>query len=386
MMRDAPQRSTGPSTLSNTTGSHSMPEGLVLEVDRKRWADARIRPLPVPERLEPGQVLFRVDRFALTANNITYCVAGDLLNYWGFFPGSEEGQGRIPVMGFGEVLESASADAEPGERFFGFFPMATHLLIQAEANHDGLVDVSPHRAQHAPVYRQYTRASTDPFYTLEGEDRMLLLRGLFLTSFLVDDYVADHDGFGAKRLIISSASSKTSIALAFQASQRDGLEVVGLTSPSNAAFVRGLGDYDRVVEYDALETLEAGVPSVFVDMAGDAEVGRRLHVHLGDALRFHSSVGATHWESGGAQGEVPGVAPEFFFAPAQIVKRTQDWGPGKLQEKMAGDWARFREGSKSWLEVVRRSGPEPVAEIYTRTLENRTPPREGQILSLWTDR
>ena len=33
-----------------------------------------------------GQAVLRVERFALTANNITYGVAGDLIGYWQFFP------------------------------------------------------------------------------------------------------------------------------------------------------------------------------------------------------------------------------------------------------------------------------------------------------------
>ena len=72
------------------------------------------RPDPAPG---PGQVLVRIDRFAFTANNVTYGVAGDMLNYWSFFP-AEEGWGRIPVWGFGDVVRS-SHDAVGGEHAGG---------------------------------------------------------------------------------------------------------------------------------------------------------------------------------------------------------------------------------------------------------------------------
>jgi len=359
--------------------------GSVFEVDRKQWDQARMRDLPLPDAMQDGQVLFRVDRFALTSNNISYAVAGDMLNYWGFFP-TEEGWGRIPVMGFGEILRSAHPEAREGERFFGFYPMATHLLIQAEANHDGLVDTIAHRSGHAPIYRQYARTSTDPFYTAESEDVLMLLRGLFLTSFLVDDFVADNDYFGAKRLLISSASSKTSIALAFQASQREGLEVVGLTSPGHLDFVTGLGFYDRVVPYADLESLDAAIPSVFVDMAGNNDVVRRLHDHLRDALRYHSVVGATHWEAGGSNEGLAGPEPVFFFAPGQVGKRAKEWGPAKLQQSLAEGWARFRESAKGWIEVQRHAGPEALTEVYAQTLAGKAFPHQGNVLSLWTDR
>ena len=36
--------------------------------------------------LADGEVLLKVDRFAFTANNVTYGVVGDRFSYWDFFP------------------------------------------------------------------------------------------------------------------------------------------------------------------------------------------------------------------------------------------------------------------------------------------------------------
>ena len=87
-----------------------------------RWVEAQRR---AGSALEPGEVLLRVDRFGLTANNITYGVVGDLMGYWNFFP-APEGWGRIPVWGFADVVASratggvpavcARAPHRPGER------------------------------------------------------------------------------------------------------------------------------------------------------------------------------------------------------------------------------------------------------------------------------
>ncbi|MDT7593409.1 MAG: hypothetical protein QOH45_2940, partial [Pseudonocardiales bacterium] len=52
-----------------------------------------------------GTVQFRVERFGLTANNLTYAVFGDSYGYWQFFP-APAGWGRIPVWGFGAVSVS----------------------------------------------------------------------------------------------------------------------------------------------------------------------------------------------------------------------------------------------------------------------------------------
>ena len=60
--------------------------------------------LPGAAALPDEALLIKVDRFALTANNITYAVLGDQLKYWQLFP-APENFGNIPVWGFGEVIE-----------------------------------------------------------------------------------------------------------------------------------------------------------------------------------------------------------------------------------------------------------------------------------------
>ena len=61
--------------------------------------------LPDADALPPDGLLVKVDRFAFTANNITYAEIGDKLGYWRFFP-APEGWGHVPVWGFAEVIES----------------------------------------------------------------------------------------------------------------------------------------------------------------------------------------------------------------------------------------------------------------------------------------
>ena len=107
------------------------------------------------------------------------------------------------------------------------------------------------------------------------------MRGLFMTSFLADDFLAEQGYRGARSVLISSASSKTSIALAFQVRQGGRARAVGLTSARNAEFVRKLGFYDQVVLYDEVASL-AKEPAVFVDMAGDGAVNAAVHRHFGD--------------------------------------------------------------------------------------------------------
>jgi hypothetical protein len=328
-----------------------------------------------------GEALLAVERFALTANNVTYAVAGDAMNYWKFFP-VPDSWGCVPVWGFGRVVESRCQDVNSGDRFYGYYPMASHVVVApARVGPQGFVDAATHRAALPPVYNQYRRVDSS---SRDDENAEMLLRPLFMTSFLIDDYLDDNAFFGARSVVVSSASSKTSIGLAFELSRRPrgSLECVGLTSGAHRSWVESLGYYDRCVPYGGIETLDREVPTVFVDIAGDGGVLRRVHEHVRDALRHTCSVGVTHWEAAERSAPVlPGPRPSLFFAPTRIQKRRADWGPGGLDERLGRDWTAFVTATRDWLSVAFVAGPDAMRAAYLEMLEGRTPPSRGVVIA-----
>jgi hypothetical protein len=352
-----------------------------FQVHRDDFRNCRVVPGGPIDELDEGQVLFKVDRFALTSNNISYAAAGDLLNYWGFFPASER-WGRIPAMGFGDVIASQNPGVEIGIRCFGFFPMSRHLIIDAKASPGGMIDSVAHRKEHAPVYRTYNDVAADPLYEQEREDQIILLRGLFMTSFLIDDLLDDEDFYRAETSIITSASSKTSIALAHLLQRRAHGPIVGLTSAKNKSFVESLGCYDEVTLYDELDSSSNDRAAVLIDMAGNGEVVAAVHERLGNQLKYSCTVGATHWEAKPGPTNLPGPKPEFFFAPARIVKRTSDWGSRGLQERLGNAWRNFAAFSDQWMNVKRHRGPEALERVYLDVLNGHIDPSDGHVISL----
>jgi hypothetical protein len=352
-----------------------------LEIDRKDYSHTRLRQEPLAE-LRAGQVRFRIERYALTANNVTYAVVGDMLGYWNFFP-TKDGWGRVPAMGWGEVVASAHPEVAGG-RYYGWFPMSQHIDMAVSPTSEGLRDEGEHRAGHAPVYRTYTATDRDPFYQAgaDAEDRHALLRGLFLTAFLADDFLGEHGYYGAARLVVLSASSKTAIGLAQRAAKRGLAEVVGVTSAANVDFVERLGWYDRVVVYDDVGSIPVDGGAVCVDMAGNSAVLERIHAHFGDALKYSMGVGLSH--HGAPRGVPPstGPTPEFFFAPTQAGKRLQEWGPQKYRELLVHALHDFVGASQSWLAVEHVYGPEAARTAWSRTLAGQVPPNVGVLASL----
>ena len=339
--------------------------------------------LPGAAALSDDALLIKIDRFALTANNITYAVLGDQLKYWQLFP-APENFGNIPVWGFGEVIASKHPGITEGERLFGYFPMATHLVIEtADVSKRGLRDAAAHRQGVAAVYNAYARVSGDPAFAGRQGDYQALLRPLFMLSFLVDDYLGENEFYGARSVMLSSASSKTAFGLAHLLhTLRGGIRVIGLTSAANTEFVRSLGCYDDVVTYDRVTSLASDQPVAFVDMAGNSELRARLHRHFGDQMKYSGRIGLTHRNSSPDEPELPGAKPTWFFAPDQIRKRAKEWGPGGIDMRFGAAWSGFAPMLDRWLKVVEGRGPTAVKQAYLDTLNGRVPPDQGHILSL----
>ena len=356
-----------------------------LEVRKDNCGDTRLVTESLPVDLAENEVLLKADRFALTANNISYAASGDAIGYWGFFP-AEDGWGRIPAMGWGNVVASAHPEISVGERVWGFFPFSTHLKINAgRVKATGFHDVSEHRAQYAPIYRQFDRAATNPIYEEAREDQDILLRGLYLTSWLVDDFLNVSDNFGGEACLITSASSKTSIALAHAVSQRGELTSIGITSAGNVAFCESLGCYETVITYDDIASLDAAQPVVLVDMAGNAKVLSDAHHHFSDNMKYSCRIGATHYEKMGSVKGLPGAKPIFFFAPGHIQTRSKEVGTAKLMMQLGRDYVGFRQFCDGWLTVERGYGPDAVSEIYQSVLSGRADPAIGRIASMWSE-
>ena len=134
--------------------------------------------------LGDGEILAKVDHFAFTANNVTYGVVGGRIGYWKFFPTAEEGWGIIPVWGFADVIESNASDIAVGERLYGYWPMATHLVMAPTKVRDTrMIDGVAHRAELPPVYNAYARVKQEPGYDGTFDDDRMALYPLYATSY-----------------------------------------------------------------------------------------------------------------------------------------------------------------------------------------------------------
>src|SRR5690606_18978584 len=113
-----------------------------------------------------------------------------------------------------------------------------------------------------PIYNFYTNTEQDPTFAPETEKLISIFRPLFVTSFLIDDHLAEQNFYKATQILLTSASSKTAQALASLLAHRKkenhlNFNLLGLTSRKNVEFVRQLGSFDQTITYDEIAHLNS---------------------------------------------------------------------------------------------------------------------------------
>ena len=366
-----------------------MTNALDVEFQVKRRELEAHRTVQVERRpLVAGEIRLAIDRFAFTANNLTYGAAGDLLGYWHFFPAANDGSdewGILPVWGFADVIESTVEDVPVGDRLYGYFPPAsTVVMTPTDVRRSSLTDGSLHRQKLPPLYNGYRRVLARDDYDRAHDDATVLLAPLHLTSFVLAHQLSSNGFYDADQVLIVSASSKTSLGLAFALSGNESApSIAGATSTRNADFVSGVGLYDATVTYDTLESLP-NVSTVVVDMAGNPAVSAQLASHLGTQLHRYINVGLTHWEELGATDAFSGGTQpanvESFFAPSYILEHMGDWAPGEFDRESTEFLQAAAHATFGWMNVEHHAGIDVLSEVYGHVCNGTLPPSAGVVI------
>ena len=354
-----------------------------IQISRDELRVARVAEVE-PGPLAEGAARLRIELFALTANNITYAAMGEgELGYWDFFP-APAGWGRPPVWGFATVVESRAAGVEVGARLYGYYPISESLdVLPVKAGPRGFVDGAPHRRAKAMVYNHYQNAAADPVYDAAFEAEQAIFRPLYGTGWWAADCV--HQGQPSPRTVVcSSASSKTALATAYQLRRLGDAKLVALTSTANLAYVRDTGLYQETLPYEAIATLRAEAPAVYLDFLGREAQTAAVHRALGASLVRSILIGATDWGSkpGGVRlptAALEGPMPEFFFVPDYAMARMQ--ADPALGTAMLKDLRTFIAGSRAYVTATRHVGTDAMQAAWERLASGATPPREALVLS-----
>jgi len=334
-----------------------------------------------------GEVVLALDRFSLTTNNITYAAYGDAIGYWKVFPTGRDDYGLMPVWGFADVVSSRAEGIAAGARVFGFFPMADRLVVQAhKISRGGFADAAPWRKAVPDIYNRYVLCAADANYDEALENAEALFRPLFITSYTAVDFLRENAFFGARQIVISSASSKTAYGAAWCLS-RENIPLIALTSQRNRAFVEGLGIYQEVRSYEDIEVLTASVPTLYLDLAGDPELRQQVHAHFGECLTYDCLVGSTQGDAFPRHDpDLTGPPPVFFFAATCLDSHRERGTLRRFYDRFFADQRAFFERVvdpvSPWIHITEHQGLENASQVVRALADGVSDPAEGAVVRL----
>ena len=359
-----------------------------LQVRKDMFFKNRLVEVPdTDHKLAEGEVLVKVEKFAYTANNITYAAAGNMIGYWKFFPAVGEnaaGWGVIPVWGFASVIKSTNPGVPVGDRIFGYFPPATYLKMKPVGiRAERFIDGAEHRSSLPAGYNIYRRVHNEAGYNPAYDEARMVLFPLHLTSFCIWDALQDKDWHEAEQVLILSASSKTSTGLGYALkADENAPKVIGITSKRNIDTVKSLELYDKVITYEEATSIDATIPTVIVDMSGNANIMASLHKHLGDNMKYTINVGLTHWADTKPQPGIISERSEFFFAPGHIQKRIKEWGGAEFDRKTGQFLVETAAKTGKWLQFKTLKGLGELAAVHADVCMGQIPANIGLVVEV----
>ncbi len=358
-----------------------------FQVKKKKFVDGEIGALSIPE-LQEGDVLIKVDKFAYTANNVTYAVAGDMIGYWQFFPATGNRDiaewGVIPVWGFADVVESNHEEVPIGDRLFGYFPPASHVVMRpAKVSEHQWLDSSEHRSSLPPAYNMYRRVANEPGYNKAFDNARMIFWPLHMTAFCIVDALQMHQWRGADQIIILSASSKTSLGLAIGLNDMsEGPAAIGITSSKNLQTTKELGVYDQLHTYDDLSEIDMTKPAVIVDMSGRTSTVNSLIDSMGNHLKYVIRVGLTHWGEAGQEPNISKDKSEFFFAPGHMQVRIKEWGGATFTKKVGAYIQNSVAKISQWMSYEKIEGLDGLMAVHKDVCLGNIPANKGLVVEM----
>ncbi|KAJ7094743.1 hypothetical protein B0H15DRAFT_929354 [Mycena belliarum] len=376
----------------------------------------------IPTALPPNHVLIKVDRFGFSANNVTYQALGEQAHfrYYDFHAApdvdgvSSKTHGLVPVWGFGTIILSSHSKITPGERIYGYLAPCRYLLVPvspSDVNKHAFYVPRPHLPADRRPYNQIIRCAADPEYTPTalGEDLTMLYRPLFWTAYWFEDWIFSLGYRGATAFLISSASAKTAFCAAFLIRKRRAggeanskVKIIGLTSKRNLGFTKGLGLYDEVVEYDSFTSALGREKWLYVDVAGNDALNKRLFEHfrtpasgeLVTAVALGMTTLAPASEKAAALSfstntfagsSAPVMQFEQFFMPEWLNVRKHQLSLKEIFGRQHRAWKDLMVDCLPWVRLERVSGAGAVKKAYDAIASTGFSPDVGFIWSLWDD-
>ncbi|CAL1142848.1 unnamed protein product, partial [Cladocopium goreaui] len=177
------------------------------------------------------------------------------------------------------------------------------------------------------------------------EDWIISTKEIYTMAYYMDEQLLVDTGM-INCVIISCASAKTALALAFCLRMREMRYVFGLTSKDHLEFARSTDLFHEVFSYDDIESLPNNHTVVYMDFKCDGELRQQITLRMGTNLMYNMVIG-----------------------PAVFQKKMKDQLFEKRAREVLFDESSWRERRRLVAEVTKTGRNEKLKHSYKAFIE-----------------
>jgi len=357
--------------------------------------------------LEQGQVLLKVEKFAFSQMALGYLMKGftrTFSAYHNFYQYPEEGFYRSACWGYCTVVESMHPKVAVGTRLYGLVPPARYQVqvvggtIPASRSGDpakvelAMTDVPFNLRRFQEMDVVCAPSDTKAEEEVDGEAALLeewrlVLKEIYTMAFYMDENLLVDTGM-INSVIISCASSKTALALAYCLRMRDMRYVVGLTSPEHLDFVKSTDLYHEVFTYDSVDDLPNSRTIVYMDFKCDGELRQKITLRMGTNLMYNMVLGPAVFQKRMKDQVFEKRAREVLFDESSWRERRRmvaEVTKTGRNEKLRDSFPAFVRKMREHVKLRRACGMDGFKAAYDSVYSNSAPPSAAYICSLHDD-
>jgi len=301
----------------------------------------------VPD-LGQGEVLLRVDKFAFSHMALGYLMKGFTRTfgaYHNFYKCQEENLYRSACWGFMTVMESTHPKVAVGTRLYGLVPPARYqvqpvggTIPPGKKGEPAMVELA---MEEIPFnLRRFQEMEVSEGLEPHLEDWIVATKEIYTMAYYMDEQLLVDTGM-ISCVLISCASAKTALALAFCLRMRDMRYVFGLTSKEHLEFARSTDLYHEVFTYDDVDSLPNTHTVVYMDFKCDGELRQQITLRMGTNLMYNMVIG-----------------------PAVFQKKMKDQVFEKRAREVLFDESSWRERRRMVAEVTKTGRNEKLKHSY----------------------
>merc|ERR1711879_660631 len=215
-------------------------------------------------------------------------------------------------------------------------------------------------------------------------DWRIVAKEIYKMAFYMDEQLLVETGM-INSVIISCASAKTALALAYCLRMREMRYVVGFTSQEHLEFVKSTGLYHEAYSYDDVEKLPTNHTVVYMDFKCDGALRQQITLRMGTNLMYNMVIGPAAFQKRMKDQVFEKRAREALFDEAKWRERRRmvaEVTKTGRNEKLKYSYKAFVERMREFIKLRHANGVAEMSKMYDNIYSNTASPSEAFVCSL----